>query len=158
MKTLLLAGLISLSMFVRQMAISKKRLNLIRLSKQRSDPEVATQKYLNTLTSDQKEKSDSYFEGGYWLMLWAFLYEFVIVWVFLFWVCQIGLRGYLTKSKNINLQNLIYIGFYFLFVYILTFPLTLYQDFLESTSTIFQPNFRGMVWRRNERACLSIIF
>ena len=35
--------------------------------------ETATQAWLDTLTPAQKAKSDAYFEGGYWLLLWDFL-------------------------------------------------------------------------------------
>jgi len=47
------------------------------------DPELATQKYLDTLNPEEKKKSDAYFEGGYWLMLWNIIYEIVVAWVFL---------------------------------------------------------------------------
>ncbi len=34
------------------------------------NPEIETQKYLDTLSPEQKEKSDAYYEGGYWITLW----------------------------------------------------------------------------------------
>jgi STE24 endopeptidase len=37
------------------------------------DPEVATNAYLATLNGAARAKSDSYFEGGYWLILWGAL-------------------------------------------------------------------------------------
>ena len=37
------------------------------------DPAAATQAWLATVPRDQREKSDAYFEGGYWLILWNFL-------------------------------------------------------------------------------------
>jgi len=37
------------------------------------DPVAATEAYLARLSPEQREKSDSYFEGGYWLILWDFL-------------------------------------------------------------------------------------
>src|ERR1043165_3734721 len=36
--------------------------------------ESATRAYLDRLTPEQKRRSDSYFEGGYWLQLWDVLY------------------------------------------------------------------------------------
>jgi len=36
--------------------------------------EAATKAYLDSLGAERKAKSDSYFEGGYWLILWDFLY------------------------------------------------------------------------------------
>ena len=35
------------------------------------DPEAATQAYLATLKGAARAKSDAYFEGGYWLLLWG---------------------------------------------------------------------------------------
>jgi STE24 endopeptidase len=37
------------------------------------DPEAATQAYLATLKGAARAKSDAYFEGGYWLILWGAL-------------------------------------------------------------------------------------
>src|SRR6476661_4388614 len=37
------------------------------------DPAGATQAWLATVPSDEREKSDAYFEGGYWMILWNFL-------------------------------------------------------------------------------------
>ena len=36
--------------------------------------ERATQAYLAMLSPEQRARSDAYFEGGYWLQLWQFLY------------------------------------------------------------------------------------
>src|SRR5439155_17804199 len=38
------------------------------------DVEAATAAYLAKIPPDKKAKSDAYFEGGYWLLLWDFLY------------------------------------------------------------------------------------
>ena len=37
------------------------------------DPDVATQAYLATLSTAASARSDAYFEGGYWLILWDLL-------------------------------------------------------------------------------------
>src|SRR5712692_3219959 len=37
------------------------------------DPAAATKAWLNTVPADKRAKSDAYFEGGYWLLLWNFL-------------------------------------------------------------------------------------
>lgn len=39
----------------------------------RLDPDAATQAWLNSVPQDKREKSDAYFEGGYWLLLWDYL-------------------------------------------------------------------------------------
>lgn len=37
------------------------------------DAAAATQAWLDTVPADKRAKSDAYFEGGYWLILWNFL-------------------------------------------------------------------------------------
>ena len=37
------------------------------------DPAAATQAWLDSVPQDKREKSDAYFEGGYWLILWNYL-------------------------------------------------------------------------------------
>src|SRR5215472_11300156 len=37
------------------------------------DPAAATQAWLDSVPKDKREKSDAYFEGGYWLILWDYV-------------------------------------------------------------------------------------
>src|SRR6185295_2826946 len=37
------------------------------------EAEAATRAYLDRLPAESKARSDAYFEGGYWLLLWNFL-------------------------------------------------------------------------------------
>src|SRR5260370_34687107 len=39
------------------------------------DPAAATRAYLDLILKAEREKSDAYFEGGYWLQLWGFLWS-----------------------------------------------------------------------------------
>src|SRR5215218_4441463 len=47
------------------------------------DPEAATRAYLDTLQGAARAKSDSYFEGGYWLLLWNAVVGLASAWVIL---------------------------------------------------------------------------
>jgi STE24 endopeptidase len=38
-----------------------------------TDPATATRAWLDTVPADKRARSDAYFEGGYWLLLWNFL-------------------------------------------------------------------------------------
>src|SRR5205814_861260 len=42
------------------------------------DAEKATNAYLARISGEARAKSDSYFEGGYWLILWDALYAIVV--------------------------------------------------------------------------------
>ena len=43
------------------------------------DVKAATAAYLTKIPPDRKAKSDAYFEGGYWLLLWDFLYSAAVL-------------------------------------------------------------------------------
>src|SRR6476660_7776430 len=43
-----------------------------------TDPETATRAWLDTMPPNEKARSDAYFEGTYWLILWNFLLTVVI--------------------------------------------------------------------------------
>src|SRR5262245_24351521 len=47
------------------------------------DPEAATREWLAKVPAADKERSDAYFEGGYWLDLWGLLYALAVAWVLL---------------------------------------------------------------------------
>jgi STE24 endopeptidase len=47
------------------------------------DVEAATRAYLDTLHGAARERSDNYFEGGYWLLLWGALVGVASSWVML---------------------------------------------------------------------------
>jgi STE24 endopeptidase len=47
------------------------------------DAEAATRAYLDTLSRAARERSDAYFEGGYWLPLWATLVTLATSWAML---------------------------------------------------------------------------
>src|SRR5437764_10875695 len=48
------------------------------------DVDRATAAWLDTLSPEQRSLSDAYFEGGYWIRLWHFVYEDLGVLVILF--------------------------------------------------------------------------
>ncbi len=96
------------------------------------DVNDATQQYLDTLSKDQKERSDAYFEGGYWLLLWAVLIDLLIAWLFLAKGLSYRIKKMATKiTGKTNLQNFIYITFYTIISYVLLYPWTLYKDFFR---------------------------
>ncbi|OFX84423.1 MAG: peptidase M48 [Bacteroidetes bacterium GWF2_33_16] len=95
------------------------------------DATVATEQYLQTLTEEQKENSDAYFEGGYWLDLWDLLIGFVIALVFLSFGLSRLIKNIAEKIRNVHFQNFIYLVLYFLFSYILVFPFTIFRGFFR---------------------------
>src|SRR3712207_7285980 len=47
------------------------------------DVEAATRAYLDTLQGAARERSDAYFEGGYWMLLWGALVGIAASWIML---------------------------------------------------------------------------
>ncbi|MFA6957731.1 MAG: M48 family metallopeptidase [Thermoanaerobaculia bacterium] len=96
------------------------------------DVEVATRAYLAKQSPEAKAKSDAYFEGGYWLQLWNFLYTFGVAWLLL------G-SGLSTRMKRLAeritgrrwLQNAIYALEYSIVTPLLFAPLTVYEGFFR---------------------------
>ncbi len=43
------------------------------------DVEAATEAYMNRMTPEARAKSDAYFEGGYWLQAWEFLFSSAVL-------------------------------------------------------------------------------
>jgi STE24 endopeptidase len=96
------------------------------------DPAAATQAWLATVPKDEREKSDAYFEGGYWLILWNFLLAAAISILLLASRISARLRDFsqrLTRFKT--LQVACYALPYLLIVYVLSFPLNLYENFFR---------------------------
>jgi STE24 endopeptidase len=73
------------------------------------DVERATQAYIETLSPEKRERSDAYFEGGYWLSLWSFLYGLATAWIFLGLRVSAWMRDFAEKrTGNATLQTMIY--------------------------------------------------
>ena len=96
------------------------------------DPAAATQAWLERVPQNKREKSDAYFEGGYWLILWNYLVAAAISILMLSSRISARLRDFserLTRYKT--LQVACYSIAYLLLVYVLSFPLNVYEHFFR---------------------------
>jgi STE24 endopeptidase len=96
------------------------------------DIDRATDAYLALLSPEQRALSDAYFEGGYWLQLWGFLYGLGVAAVFLCtglsrWMRDVGRR----VSRRPWLQTLIYAALWVLAGFVLSLPLSIYAGFVR---------------------------
>src|SRR5258708_32623335 len=62
------------------------------------DADAATAAYLATMTPAARARSDAYFEGGDWLMLWGFLFGLLLEWALAGWRFWRGMRPLPTGS------------------------------------------------------------
>jgi STE24 endopeptidase len=94
--------------------------------------DAATEAYLARIPANATARSDAYFEGGYWLILWDFLYGVVIAVVLLNLRWSAAMRNFaerLTRFKP--LQTLIYWTEYLVLTSILGFPLAVYEGYIR---------------------------
>jgi len=96
------------------------------------DAVAATEAYLAKVTAEQRARSDAYFEGGYWLQLWGFLYGATVALLMLATRLSARMRDLAVRTTRIaSLQTALYWFQYLLATAILSFPLTVYTGFIR---------------------------
>ncbi len=94
--------------------------------------DAATNAYLAQIPPANAARSDAYFEGGYWLILWDFLYGSVVALLLLNTRCSANMRDLAERVTRFEpLQTFLYWIEYFLAISILIFPLTVYEDYFR---------------------------
>ena len=94
------------------------------------DVNAATDAYLALMPASAKARSDAYFEGGYWLILWDFLLGAAIALLLL----NLGWSAWMRDSaERITrwrwLQTFIYCVEYLLLTSVLGFPMAVYEGY-----------------------------
>ena len=96
------------------------------------DAEKATQAYLATQTSDQKQRSDAYFEGGYWVQLWSFLIAIGLYWLVLSRGWSAAMRDRAERwTRYRGLQVALYWAQFITLMSVATFPFEAYTGFVR---------------------------
>jgi len=96
------------------------------------DAKVATDAWLATITPQDKARSDAYFEGGYWLILWDFLYTVGVMVLLLETKLSARLRDWAERAAKAKfLQWWLYWIAFTVVAYALSFPLTAYEGFFR---------------------------
>jgi len=95
-------------------------------------PEAATEAYMAMLPANARARSDAYFEGGYWMILWDFLYGVVVALVLLNLRWSAGMRNLAERITRFKpLQTTIYWAQYAVVTFVLLFPLTVYEEYFR---------------------------
>ncbi|HSN21505.1 MAG TPA: M48 family metallopeptidase [Usitatibacter sp.] len=96
------------------------------------DPDKATAAYLAMLTPEQRARSDAYFEGGYWLQLWDWLYALGVAAVLLLGGISRRMRDFAMRvSPRPWLYTLVYAALWIVAGFVLTLPFTIYAGFFR---------------------------
>ncbi len=96
------------------------------------DAVAATNAYLAQIPADKTARSDAYFEGGYWMILWDFLYAAIVSLLLLNlrWSARMrDLSERVTRFKPV--QTFLYWLQYLVLTSILVFPLSVYEDYFR---------------------------
>jgi STE24 endopeptidase len=120
------------------------------------DVDAATQAWLDRVPTAAHARSDAYFEGGYWLTLWDFLYGAAVLIFLLETRISAKFRDLAERTTRIVfLRDLIYWAEFAIVSAALTFPLTIYESFFrEKQYGLLNQNFGG--WFRDQLVMLAL--
>jgi STE24 endopeptidase len=125
-------------------------------TQKRVDPAAATRAWLATVPAEKRARSDAYFEGGYWLILWNFLLGAVISVLLLSTGLSARLRAFaerITRFKT--LQVALYAVPYVVIVSVLSFPLGVYSDYFREHAYGLATQTFGL-WLREQLIGLGV--
>lgn len=114
------------------------------------DIKAAVDTYLAKMPADQRARSDAYFEGGYWLVLWDFLVLAVVLWLLLHLRGSARMRNLAERITPVRpLQTALYWVQFIVVLSVLMFPLQLYEGyFREHKYGLLNQNFGQ--WMRDQ--------
>ena len=96
------------------------------------DAEAATRAYTDTLQGAAREQSDSYFEGGYWLLLWGAIVGVLVEWIILRTGLSAWYRDFAEKlTKRRWIIPAIYAIPYVIVSTLIVLPWTIYTGFVR---------------------------
>ena len=99
---------------------------------QRLDIKSAVDAYLAKMPAAQRARSDAYFEGGYWLILWDFLCNVIVMWLLLRFRWSARMRNLAERLTRFRpLQTVLYWIQFIVVVSVLTFPLGVYEGYFR---------------------------
>jgi STE24 endopeptidase len=114
------------------------------------DVRAAVDAYLAKMPPDRRARSDSYFEGGYWMLLWDFLVPAFVMWLLLHFRWSAKMRDLAERITRFRpVQTALYWVQFIVVVSVLTFPLSLYEGyFREHRYGLLNQNFGQ--WMRDQ--------
>jgi len=107
-------------------------LSSLRTSSPAFDINAAVEAYLVKMPPSRRARSNSYFEGGYWLLLWDFLTTVVAMWLFLRFRWSARMRDLAERITRFRpLQTALYWIQFIVVTAVLTFPMTVYESYFR---------------------------
>ncbi len=96
------------------------------------DVDAATEAYLAEMPASARSRSDAYFEGGYWLQLWDFLYGALVALLLLNLRWSAAMRNLAERIISWRwLQTFLYWVEYLVLTTLLTAPIAIYEGYIR---------------------------
>src|SRR5271166_5984339 len=96
------------------------------------DINAAVEFYLAKMPPAERARSNAYFEGGYWLILWDFLSTVFVMWLLLHFRWSMRMRNLAERITRIRpFQTALYWIQFIIVASVLTFPLTVYESYFR---------------------------
>jgi STE24 endopeptidase len=123
------------------------------------DVDAATRAYLDTLQGAARAKSNSYFEGGYWLILWGAVVGVASHWAMLRFGWSAAWRRWAERvTKRRWLQPAVYAPFYVALASLIVLPWTIYTGFVrEKQYGLMNQGFGGWLGEQAIGLAVSIV-
>ena len=120
------------------------------------DVKAAVDAYLAKVPHEQRVRTDAYFEGGYWLLLWDFLLTVFVMWLLLRFRWSARMRDLAAKITRFKgLQAALYWVQFIVLVSVIAFPWTMYEGFFrEHQYGLSNQTFAA--WIRDQMVGLAI--
>ncbi len=124
------------------------------------DADTATAAYLATLSPQARARSDAYFEGGYWLVLWDFMVALLVAWLLLGTRLSVRMRDWAQRwARWRALQSALYAMQYIVLTAILRLPWAAYEGyFREHQYGMSNQQLGGWFGDQLKALLLAIIF
>ena len=121
--------------------------------------DAATEAYLAQIPASARTRSDAYFEGGYWLILWDFLYGAVICLLLLNLRWSAAMRDLAERITRFKpLQTFIYWTEYSVITFILGAPLAIYEGYTrERQYGLATQTFGPWVWDQTKDMLIGVV-
>ena len=120
------------------------------------DVRAAVDTYLAKMPPGQRARSDAYFEGGYWLLLWDFLSTVIVMWLLLRFRWSARMRNLAERLTRLRpLQTVLYWIQFIVVVSLVTFPFSVYEGyFREHKYGLLNQTFGP--WMRDQMVMLIV--
>jgi STE24 endopeptidase len=121
--------------------------------------EAAADAYMAQIPASARARSDAYFEGGYWLILWDFLCTAAISLLLLNLRWSAAMRNLAERITRFKpLQTFIYFVEYMVVTSLIGFPLALYEGYIrEHKYGLATQTFGPWLWDQNKGLAVGIV-